>query len=144
MVVESECLSSVPLVERSTSVDDISDGSEPGASATSAEFHSSDMEQTALNTSLDLMGGSPIPKKKHADLYLKTKIKKISDSVKRKIELETGKLMNEFHDAWLEMIAQLKEKFESSGSKSEKVQVPTILPISLTAEKLQEEFGASN
>ena len=63
MVVESEWLSSVPLVERSTSVDDISDGSEPGASATSAEFHSSDMEQTALNTSLDLIGDHPFQKR---------------------------------------------------------------------------------
>ena len=64
--------------------------------------------------------------------------------MKRKIELGTGKTITEFHDAGLEMIAQLKEKFQSSGSRSEKLQVLTVLPKSWTVQKVQEEFGASN
>ena len=35
--------------------------------ATDAKFYSSDMELSSLNTSLELIGESPISKKKHAD-----------------------------------------------------------------------------
>ena len=141
---ESRQLRSVPLVETSTSEDDIGNLSQPGTSAADTEFYTSDMELADLNTSLELIGESPIPKKKPADRYLKVKVKKVSDSVKRKIELGTGKTITEFHDAGLEMIAQLKEKFQSSGSRSEKLQVLTVLPKSWTVQKVQEEFGASN
>ena len=43
-----------------------------------------------------------------------------------------------------EMIAQLKDKFESVTKRSEKVLVLTVLPKSWTIRKVQEEFGASN
>lgn len=40
-----------------------------------------------------------------------------------------------------EMISQLKEKFESVPSRSEKIQILSILPKSWKASKIQEEFG---
>ena len=43
-----------------------------------------------------------------------------------------------------EMIAQLKDKFESTTKRSEKVLVLTVLPKRWTIRKIQEEFGASN
>lgn len=40
-----------------------------------------------------------------------------------------------------EMISQLKEKFESVSSRSEKILIASILPKSWKASKIQEEFG---
>ena len=42
------------------------------------------------------------------------------------------------------MTAQLKEKFESTFKRSEKVLLLTVFPKSWTIRKVQEEFGTSN
>ena len=43
-----------------------------------------------------------------------------------------------------EIIKQLKEKFHSTSERSVKVQVLTVLPMSWSIDRIQEEFGASN
>ena len=43
-----------------------------------------------------------------------------------------------------EIVKQLKEKFHLSTTKSEQIQVLTILPKSWSIRKVEEEFGASN
>ena len=43
-----------------------------------------------------------------------------------------------------EIIQQLKEKYHSMPERSVKVQVLTVLPMSWSVERIQEEFGASN
>ena len=43
-----------------------------------------------------------------------------------------------------EIIQQLKEKFHSTSERSVKVQVLTVLPMSWSIDRIQEEFGASN
>jgi hypothetical protein len=43
-----------------------------------------------------------------------------------------------------EIIQQLKEKFHSTSERSVKVQVLTVLPMSWSVNRIQEEFGASN
>ena len=43
-----------------------------------------------------------------------------------------------------EIIEQLKEKFHSTTERSVQVQVLTVLPMSWSIEKIQDEFGASN
>ena len=43
-----------------------------------------------------------------------------------------------------EIIMQLKEKFQATIERSEKIQILTVLPRSWSTQKVQEEFGASN
>lgn len=43
-----------------------------------------------------------------------------------------------------EVIKQLKEKFQETTMRSEKVQVLTVLPKSWSIRKVEDEFGASN
>ncbi len=50
------------------------------------DFCSSDTDLSILNTSLELIGEFPIPKKKPASRYLQRKIERISDAVNRKIK----------------------------------------------------------
>ena len=47
-------------------------------------------------------------------------------------------------DAECEVIGQLKEKFNSTVKRSEKVRILTILPKSWSVRKIMKEFGASN
>lgn len=43
-----------------------------------------------------------------------------------------------------EIIRQLKDKFQETTVRSEKVQVLTVLPKSWSIRRIEEEFGASN
>ena len=43
-----------------------------------------------------------------------------------------------------EIIKQLKERFHTTSRKSEKVQIPTIVPKSWPVRKVLSEFGTSN
>ena len=47
-------------------------------------------------------------------------------------------------DTECELIGQLKEKFNSTVKRSEKVRILTILPKSWSVRKIMKEFGASN
>jgi len=69
------------------------------------------------------------------------KMKKIRTAVKKSIAptQEPGDIDDES-----EIIMQLKEKFQATSERSEKVQILTVLPSSWSIRQVQEEFGASN
>ena len=53
-------------------------------------------------------------------------------------------LMSEDIDDESEMIKQLKEKFHETQEKSVKIQILTLLPMSWSIKKIENEFKASN
>ena len=92
------------------------------------------------NQCLTALGETPIVKKKLQQVkYPKEKLKKVSIAMKKKLMPERESSDSDES----EMIAQLKDKFESATKRSE-VLVLTVLPKSWTIRKVQEEFGASN
>ena len=94
-----------------------------------------------LNLCLGALGETPICKPKlHQTKYKKDKMEKITAAMKRTVlgDVQPG-------DAGEgEMIMQLKEKFQSTTSRSEKVQILTILPKSWTIRMVQSVFGVSD
>ena len=55
-----------------------------------------------------------------------------------------GDVPSEDTDDEGEMIKQLKQKFHTTTTRSDKVQILTVLPRSWSVRKVQSEFGASN
>ncbi len=95
-----------------------------------------------MNQCLSAIGETPIVRKKlHQVKYPKEKLKKIGATMKKKILREQE---CDHSDDDSEIIRQLKDKFQSTTEKSEKVQILTVLPKSWTVRKVQSEFGASN
>ena len=72
--------------------------------------------------------------------YPKEKLREVSRAMEKKL-LPEGESSDSDES---EMIAQLKEKFESTSKRSEKVLLLTVFPKSWTIRKVQEEFGTSN
>jgi hypothetical protein len=115
-------------------------------------YVSPDHELSILNESLSVIGQSPIDRKKvKRPRYVERKAKSIKFAVKRKLELVTGSEILEKeegipdHNAeFIEMIDQLKNKFQSCKKRSEKVQVLTVLPKSWSIKKITDEFQTSN
>ena len=100
-----------------------------------------------LNSSLQFAGVSPIKKKRMKEKkYPKEKIKNVMKVVKKKMlnVSSSESEENPIETSESEIIAQLKDKFNSSNRKSEKVQILTILPQSWSIRKIEEEFGATN
>ena len=116
-------------------------------------FDSPDYELSLLNGSATVLGLSPINRKK-ANVsvnYSKHKLRSVEAAVKRKLELVRGAALEESEEeqeeedtAVTEMIAQLKDKFNMSTKKSEKVQVLMVLPKSWSIRKIVDQFQASN
>ena len=95
-----------------------------------------------INQCLSAIGETPIVKKKlQQTKYPREKMKKIRTAVKKLIAptMEPGDVDDES-----EIIMQLKEKFQGTSERSEKVQILTVLPRSWSIRQVQEEFGASN
>ena len=114
-------------------------GATPGPSGSTHElFVSPDHELSLLNQTLVVIGESPIIKRKASTSvhYVEKKARSIESSVIRKLELETGNPTAEIteqepvNNPESEMLEQLKEKFQMSTKKSDKVQVLTVLPKS--------------
>ena len=100
---------------------------------------------STLNQSLQTIGESPIIKKKLGQSkYPKEKSEKIGVALKRKIlcvESDSDVPVN----TESEILTQLKDKFNAtSTSKSEQVQILTILPLSWSIKKIEEQFGCSD
>ncbi len=96
----------------------------------------------SINQCLSAIGETPVVKKKLQQAkYPKEKVKKIRAAVKKTMlpEFESGDTDDES-----EIITQLKDKFQATSQRSEKVQVLTVLPKSWPIRKIQDEFGASN
>lgn len=111
-------------------------------------FVSQDNQLSLLNESLQVLGESPVVNRKVKTRvhYVKKKVKTIQTAVKRKLELVAGVSLDEseHEHAESEVIDQLKEKFRSCATRSEKVQVLTVLPKSWSAKRIQDEFNATN
>lgn len=92
---------------------------------------------TPINTCLSGIGVTPVKKKKiHLAKYPQQKIDEVTVAMK--------KLM--IHDVQTdgnEMIQQLKQKFQTTSCRSEKMQILTVLPKSWSLVKIQSEFGVS-
>ena len=73
--------------------------------------------------------------------YPKDKLKRITTAMKKVMVQDTESSDN--HDDG-EIIKQLKEKFNTTAERSEKVQVLTVLPKSWSMRKVQAKFGASD
>src|SRR5207253_10078355 len=100
---------------------------------------------STLNQSLQTIGESPIIKKKLGQSkYPKEKSEKIGVALKRKIlcvESDSDVPVN----TESEILTQLKDKFNAtSTSKSEQVQIMTILPLSWSIKKIEAQFGCSD
>ena len=83
--------------------------------------------------------------------YASKKIKSVQTVFKKKLELITGKPVDEVESdeeqrdyATSEMITQLKDKFKSSKRRREKIQILTVLPRSWSTKTIQSEFEVSN
>lgn len=98
----------------------------------------------SLNISLHILGESPVSKKKiKLQKYPKEKSKKIGNAIQKLFQLDPTN-DEEVIPVESEIICQLKEKFHTSTSRSEKVQILTILPKSWSIRKIEREFKASN
>lgn len=106
-------------------------------------------EKAELNSILSKIKETPIKATRvsHSPHYATTKFKKIEGAVKRKLELVTNQsiLSSDSDDkAQIEIVEQLKEKFNSVTKHSEKITILTLLPKSWTRTKIMTEFHCSN
>lgn len=99
----------------------------------------------SLNSSLNILGESPMSKKKlKLQKYQKEKFQKVDTAVQKLFEADNSVDDEIVQSAKSEMICQLKDKFCSSTSHSEKVQILTLLPKSWSIRKIEKEFEAPN
>ena len=97
---------------------------------------------SSLNHCLAEIGETPFLKHKaHQRCYPEQKIKKIADAMKRTFIADID-CDNNIGDGD-EIIEQLKKKFKETTSKSEKLQILTVLPQSWTHKKIQYVFQTS-
>ena len=88
---------------------------------------------------LEDMGETPLTKRKvRSKKYSRDKVSRITAL------MEKAAITGEQAGDDREIVEQLKEKFHSTTERSVQVQVLTVLPMSLSIEKIQAEFGASN
>lgn len=104
------------------------------------QLEPSDHESVALvNMCLETLGETPITK---------TKLKRSKKRSKQKVDKIT-KMMQEAviserpSCSDCEIVSQLKEKFPTA-TRSEKIQILTVLPKSWSVKRIQEEFDATN
>ena len=134
-------LAQVP-VARSESTDQFESSQEDAGASSQEEVSYEHESLESINQCLSAIGETPVVKKKLQQAkYPKEKMKKIRVAVKKKLlpVIESSDIDDES-----EIITQLKDKFQATTERSEKVQILTVLPKSWTIRKVQDEFGASN
>ena len=93
---------------------------------------------SSLNMCLAEIGETPFSKSRaRSKIYCGQKVKKITEALQHTVI--TGAPI----DDGTEIIQQLKEKFQETTRRSEKLQVLTVLPKSWSVKKVQHEFGVS-
>ena len=100
-----------------------------------------------INEALGLVGVSPIGGKRNirSQKYVKEKIRKAEGAIRNTVLLAVGdEAMEQDNDYGKEMIEQLKEKFTTVTSRSERLTILTALPKSWSIAKVMEEFGVTN
>ena len=117
---------------------------EAGTSA-DKEFIDCNMSIEYLNKSLSCIEESPIVKKRMCSpAYCKRKLEKVKKNLVAKLVNNTGSSESEDNDPDSEILLQLKKKFEQTQSRSEKFQILTLLPMSWSCKKIENEFMVSN
>ena len=117
-------------------------------------FVDKNIDLRVLNESLSLIGESPVKKQRlEKGIYYKEgKIKKIQDNICSKLELVSAPSTSKAHTAESashftsvdeEIVNQLKEKYDTTEKRSEKLQILTVLPKSWSRSRIQEEFKVS-
>ena len=114
-------------VVKSSEEEVVESGEEDNASSEHEEVFYQQESLQPLNQCLTAIGETPIAKKKLQVKYRKQKLKKIRAVVNKRIVPE---IQSSNGDDESEMIRQLKEKFEETNMRSEKVQILTVLPKS--------------
>ena len=80
----------------------------------------------------------------HSETYLIQKVRTFDVAMERNLQLCTGVNTHVLHtNDGTEIIQQLKEKFGSTKSRSERIRILTALPKSWSVCRIAEEFGAS-
>ena len=101
-------------------------------------FYNASEAASSLNMYLAEVGETPYSQNKaYSKSYSRQKVKKITEALQRTVI--TGAPIDDGTD----MIEQLKEKFQETNKRSERVQVHTVLPKSWSVKKMQQEFGDS-
>lgn len=102
-----------------------------------------------LNKSLELVGESPIKKKKlKTDSYARQKFDKVKLSLEKNFvstkiaKPETKEIQAEKDES--EIITQLKKKFLTTTKGSEKMMILSVLPQSWSRSRITNEFGVSD
>jgi len=118
-------------------------------------FADKDTDLKLLNESLSIIGESPVKKQKIETgiYYREIKAKKIQDKICSKLQVLTPPSTSNDHltasashitiSDGQEIVNQLKEKFNTTEKRSEKLQILTVLPKSWSRLKIQEEFKVS-
>ena len=96
-----------------------------------------DLVTSRISSLLVSLDQSPIDHMKKR--YAEGKMKMIDQTIRKKLKLDPCKKEEEY----LELLEQLKKKFNDSTKKSEKLQVLTVLPQSWTLQRIKEESGAT-
>lgn len=99
-----------------------------------------------LNKSLELIGESPIKKKKiNVPSYTTKKFDKIKLSLEKNllpVSNQEVAITEQLEES--EIIQQLKVKFTKTTKRSEKMTILSVLPMSWSCQKIEHEFGVSN
>lgn len=118
----------------------------PCTSATE-NFTDLDTSLDYLNKSLELVGESPVKKKRlERSSYARKKFEKIKTCIQENFLPDTSDFQKESTESndQSEMLKQLKEKFSQTEKRSEKIMILTLLPSSWSQKKIQNEFAASD
>ena len=128
----------------------ISRCSEPSAADTedsdTDDVLPADVQLLAVNEVLELEGISPVGGKRRTRSYkyVKEKVRRVEDVIRKKVLFAVGAGDKMPQDDGREMIQQLKEKYASTTSRSERLTILTALPKSWSVGKIMDEFGVTN
>ena len=108
--------------------------SSSGSEAEEAKQYREEKAISSMNKCFEDIGETPFSRRKaRRKDYSRQQIEKLSKALQD----------TEIRDDGSEMLQQLKEKFEVTTKKSEKLQVLTVLPKSWSPKQIQQEFGVT-
>ena len=101
-------------------------------------------ELGVLNESLKSLEQTPVSKRKlESEQYPRKKLR-VETAVRKKLELISRHPLPDSEETQCEMITQLKDKFNKTELRSEKLTILTVLPRSWTLATIKEEFEVSD
>lgn len=122
------------------------DPQEPSCSKDDTEYMDVETGLHYLNASLTSLGESPVMKSKCTSnkRYCKDKLEKIKCKLNDSFFKSDGHVKEcDCEGSQTEIVDQLKEKF-TTATKSERLQILTVLPKSWSCARIESEFGVSN